>query len=376
MNKRSVKNIFMIFLLIVYTFLYRFVIYADLLKYAEIINCSVVLFISFVAYLMYGYQKTKLNKIKKNIALLVITNLIIYFALTYLVGFGFGFLKSPYSIGFVNVLKNIIGPIVFFASVELMRYIFVAANRDRKCSIVSFSLSLAFLEIMYSLNAIPLDSGYLIFVFATVYVVPMIIENLVLSYLTYYVGLGPCLIYRLFIKIYIFVVPFVPNLGNYLISISNVCLPFLTAMYAYRMITEYEKGVEHDFNKNTFKLSDIPFIVCFLILFCVVAGVGPFHLVGVASNSMAPVFSMGDAVMLRQYDLDDIEVDDIIAFRSGNKIIIHRVVDIDNGVYITKGDNNNDYDDLLLTIDDIEGVVEFRIPYIAYPSVMISKYIS
>ena len=74
--------------------------------------------------------------------------------------------------------------------------------------------------------------------------------------------------------------------------------------------------------------------------------------------------------------LKHIEVDDIIAFKSGDRVIVHRVVDIDKGVYITKGDNNNDSDDLYLTLDDIDGVVEFRIPYIAYPSVMISKYLN
>ena len=376
MNKRGLKNIFFIILLVLYAFFYRKVIYTNFLEYAELLNSSIFVLIAFLSFLFYGYQKKKLNKINKSVAVVVVTNLLLYFVLTYAVGFAFGFLKSPYSRTLIGIIKNLIGPFIFFTAIELLRYIFVSANKDRKFTIVIFSLALAFIESCYYINSLPLDTVYLVFVFATVYVIPAIVENLSLSYITYYVGLGPCLLYRLFIKLYIFIVPIVPNLGNYLSSISNVCLPFITALFSYRMISEYENGVEHDFGKHTFKLSDIPFAVCFLILFCLVAGVGPYHIVGIASNSMQPVFGTGDAVVLRQFNLEDIEVDDIIAFKSGDRVIVHRVVDIDKGVYITKGDNNNDSDDLYLTLDDIDGVVEFRIPYIAYPSVMISKYLN
>lgn len=376
MNKRGLKNIFIIIFIILYAFIYRGVIYNNYMKYAEIINSSVFILLSFVSLLLYGYQKKKLNKINKSVALLVVTNLILYFVLTYSVGFAFGFLNSPYVRTFTGIIKNIICPLCFYTSFEFLRYIFVSANKDKKFHIILFSLALAFVEIIYCINAFSFDTVYLIFVFTTVYIIPCVIENLCLSYMTYYVGFKPCLLYRLFLKLYIFVVPIVPNLGNYLSSIANVCLPFITALLSYRMISEYENGVEHNFVKNTFKFTDIPFAICFLILFCLVAGVGPYHVVGIASNSMSPIFCTGDAVVLRQFNIDDVEVDDIIAFKNGNKIIVHRVVDIDKGVYITKGDNNNDSDDVYLTVDDIKGVVEFRIPYIAYPSVMISKFLS
>lgn len=376
MNKRGLKNLIFIAVLAAYAFFYRVVIYNDLLKYAEIFNSSIFVFIAFISYLLYGYQKKKLNKINKSVALIVITNLMLYFVLTYLVGLFFGFLESPYIKTFSGVLKNIVGPLSFFTSIELIRYIFVTANKDKKLHIALLSFVLALVEIIYCINAYSFDTVYLIFVFGTVYIIPIIIENLCLSYMTYYVGFKPCLIYRLILKLYVFIVPIVPNLGNYLSSVSNVCLPFITTLLSYRMISEYENGAEHNFVKKSFKFSDIPFVVCFLILFCLVAGVGPYHVVGIASNSMSPIFNAGDAVVLRQFDTDDVEIDDIIAFKNGDRIIVHRVVDIDKGVYITKGDNNNENDSVYLTVDDIKGVVEFRIPYIAYPSVMISKYLN
>ena len=62
--------------------------------------------------------------------------------------------------------------------------------------------------------------------------------------------------------------------------------------------------------------------------------------------------------------------------REGDYIINHRIVDIDKGYYTTKGDNNNIKDVTKHKKDDIIGIVKFRIPYVGYPSVMISELFS
>ena len=42
MNKRGLKNIFIIIFIVLYAFIYRAVIYNNYMKYAEIINSSVL----------------------------------------------------------------------------------------------------------------------------------------------------------------------------------------------------------------------------------------------------------------------------------------------------------------------------------------------
>ena len=85
------------------------------------------------------------------------------------------------------------------------------------------------------------------------------------------------------------------------------------------------------------------------------------------TGSMLPTLHCGDIVFL-QTDLvyRDIEVGDIIAFRrrncfgdeSGSETrILHRVVDIDAGWFITKGDNNYFEDSCRLPLLNIEGEV-------------------
>ncbi|MCE4611342.1 MAG: signal peptidase I [Desulfurococcales archaeon] len=65
----------------------------------------------------------------------------------------------------------------------------------------------------------------------------------------------------------------------------------------------------------------------------------------VEGTSMEPLFHTGDLVALWKKPPQDIEVGDIVVFRSGSKHVIHRVVYKyvgPNGEYcfVTKGDNN------------------------------------
>jgi hypothetical protein len=53
----------------------------------------------------------------------------------------------------------------------------------------------------------------------------------------------------------------------------------------------------------------------------------------------------------------DIEIGDIIAYRVGEKSIIHRVVDMNESGYYTQGDNNKLRDPVVVQFDQIEGVV-------------------
>ncbi len=69
--------------------------------------------------------------------------------------------------------------------------------------------------------------------------------------------------------------------------------------------------------------------------------------VSVVSNSMQPTFERGDLIMVRGTSYDDIDVGDIIVFKSRYDTIrdsmpplIHRVIRKSSGTVDTKGDNN------------------------------------
>lgn len=96
---------------------------------------------------------------------------------------------------------------------------------------------------------------------------------------------------------------------------------------------------------------------------------------------MYPKIKKGDAVIIHKIkSAKELKVGQVIAFKSGNKVYVHRLIQIekkDNKVYYrTKGDANNTPDYMDLTIKDVKGIVKFDVPYIAYPSVYLSEFMS
>lgn len=85
----------------------------------------------------------------------------------------------------------------------------------------------------------------------------------------------------------------------------------------------------------------------------------------VLSGSMETEIYAGDVAVVKKIDTKDIKENDIIAFKDGNIVITHRVIEIinDNGTikYKTKGDNNNVNDDGYVKEEQIEGLYQFKI---------------
>lgn len=85
----------------------------------------------------------------------------------------------------------------------------------------------------------------------------------------------------------------------------------------------------------------------------------------VLSGSMETEIKTGDIVVVKEVPIEDIKLNDIIAFKEDGIVITHRIVEIkdESGLrkYITKGDNNNVQDSGFVLNEQIEGVYQFRI---------------
>ena len=79
----------------------------------------------------------------------------------------------------------------------------------------------------------------------------------------------------------------------------------------------------------------------------------------VMSGSMEPTLSVDDMIVIRE--TCDYDVDDIVVFEEGNIVVVHRVIGIEEGMYITQGDANNVADDPIYE-KQIIGEVIFSIP--------------
>lgn len=85
----------------------------------------------------------------------------------------------------------------------------------------------------------------------------------------------------------------------------------------------------------------------------------------VLSGSMETEIKTGDIVVVKEVPIEEIKLNDIIAFKEDGIVITHRIVEIkdENGLrkYITKGDNNNVQDSGFVLKEQIEGIYKFRI---------------
>ncbi len=88
----------------------------------------------------------------------------------------------------------------------------------------------------------------------------------------------------------------------------------------------------------------------------------------IISGSMQPNINIGDIVVVKKVDINELQVEDIISYRKGKDVITHRINKIetkDKEVVIkTKGDSNNVEDSYEITQESIEGKVVKIIPNI------------
>lgn len=98
----------------------------------------------------------------------------------------------------------------------------------------------------------------------------------------------------------------------------------------------------------------------------------------IISGSMEPKINIGDIVIEKSIKNkeEEIKIGDIISYRSGQTIITHRIINIEedeNGILriTTKGDNNNTEDSERILINNIEGKVIMIIPKIGYITLLL-----
>lgn len=87
----------------------------------------------------------------------------------------------------------------------------------------------------------------------------------------------------------------------------------------------------------------------------------PYSLLEISSDSMYPAISIGDCVLLDKTPFEAVEVGDIICYESLGTLVTHRVVEVDEGHLVTKGDLNP-VRDSAITADSYRGRVVRVIP--------------
>lgn len=87
----------------------------------------------------------------------------------------------------------------------------------------------------------------------------------------------------------------------------------------------------------------------------------------VISGSMEPTLKVGGILYYEKLELENFKTNDILVYKTKDHIISHRIVDIVDDGFITKGDANNSVDNNLINKNQVLGKgTNWSIPYIGY----------
>ena len=374
--KKNTKIIYIIeILLFIYTILLS--IYINKISYnSRIISAIIVLLFTLIMLLtFFGFRKDN-NYLKGSSARIVTASLMTFMLIIYGLGFILGFTKGYVYSGIPDFAKNF-GPVLLFnIEIELLRYMIAKNSFKNKKTLIIFTIVSSFLNILIEINLGALGSTEEKFIFLSTIILPIIAEEALCSYMTYKISMLPSLIYKLTIKLYVYLLPIIPNLGNYIFSVVDIMLPFVLYSVLNGIIIRYEKE-KQQLKKISRIVFTIPLCVLLIVLVILISGIFKYKLIAIASNSMSPTYNRGDAVIYEKIDAKKLEVGDILAFQKNNIVVTHRIVEIwkkDGEYYFaTKGDNNNTIDDFKIAEKNALGKVKTKFKYIGYPTVLVSE---
>lgn len=113
-----------------------------------------------------------------------------------------------------------------------------------------------------------------------------------------------------------------------------------------------------------FKVFYILIIIYLIIFIPVLWGKKPLVII---SGSMEPILKVGGILYYEKINLNDFKKDDILVYRLNEHIVSHRIVNINEYGFETKGDNNNSNDSYIVDKNNVIGRGNnWSIPYIGY----------
>ena len=374
MKKSYIKIILFIFVLSFFLILNSFK-----LKLLGQIELDVILLLSlFITYLMLGFEKDR-HHFSKDIVLEIIIILIAFFLLYYLSGIFIGFAKNDNYLTIKSFLNIILPIIIFILLKEFLRYQLLSKASESKILIIIVCIFFIIIDntISFSVHSIGFNKDTFLLIALTF--MPLVAENILCSYLSIKIGYKPGIIYLLIINLYKYLLPIIPNPNEYLYSIIFFLFPlFILMKIRNRFIKDRTEEIIMDYyqEKKGEIILFIPFTICVCILIYLVSGYFRYYAIAVASGSMEPNISKGDAVIVDK-KINNISTGEILAYKYEGKVIVHRVYKVINtdGEYFiyTKGDANNNFDKYKVTKDMFIGIVKFKIPVIGYPTVLLNE---
>lgn len=301
---------------------------------------------------------------------------VVYLVLYYLSIFRFGYVKTGYGLKWDNLLKLIIPILTIIVSSEIIRFV-LQSQKNKIVTVLAYLVCLiADVLICANISGINTFSTFMDVVGLTLF--PGIIYNLLYNYLSTRYGILPNLIYRILTVLVFYFIPYGSGISDSLIAFINILIPlgiyfFIDSLYERKR--RYALGETSVFVKRLSKVFTAICLVLMLAAIMLISNQFRYGAFVIATESMTGEINKGDIIIYEEYGDQVIFEGLVIVFEKDNSVIIHRVekIEIINGIkrYYTKGDANEDRDAGFITEGNIIGVVNYKLPFLGYPSLWI-----
>ena len=328
--------------------------------------------LALVAHAVLGEKYTKpINK--RRITEIILIMILIYVSFYYLTGLIFGFTKSTSSMTLINIFKNLYSNLIIIILGEYVRYLILRyPNKASKKLFILVSILFTLTEISFSKIISSFGSASLYeFLFSEL--IPLLCFNFLYSYIVLINTYKGSIIYRIVPALLSILLPVFPTWNWYLLGCFQVIFVAISYYILRVYISKYNDEMKDRESNHILGTSIFVIVIVLGVMFIN----GAFHYVPIAimSNSMYPVFRRGDVLVYEKVEPSDLNIGDILVFKSDNKIVSHRIKELkwkDEEIYIiTKGDNLDTPDVQITTSKDIIGRSRYVVPFVGYPSVLL-----
>ncbi len=294
--------------------------------------------------------------------------------LYYLSGLHFRFYRNAYAFSLPVLLRYIFPTAAVILATEHIRSILLAQNSRLATVFVYLSAVTAELLLLTNIPQVRTFANFMDLVGLTL--LPAVTANLLYCYVSKHYGAAPNILYRLLISLHAYLLPITPAIPDPLYAFARLLLP-LFIYFFLRLLYEKRQSTAH---RQTSKWSYVGIGAIVVVLLGIVMIVSCQFRIGalvVATESMTGELNKGDVAVYERYDDQAIKEGQVIVFNKGNRVVIHRVIDIKhiNGTtrYYTQGDANDDPDLGFITDSDIIGLTNVKIPYLGYPTLWLRE---
>lgn len=374
--KKDKKYYIIEFIILIFIIIFTILNRKIPIQYANLINIIFWFFMVITLFIIGGFPRDR-NYYRKSSIKIVLIVFLFYIIISYLLGLFLGFVKNLYFYNFILLIKKILPISLFIIFSETSRYL-ILKHRISRVQKIILTLEFIILNIIIGISGYSFVDFKQVFVLSSTIILPTIASELMTFYVISKVSLIPVILYKLLFNLFSYIVPFNPNLGDYLYAVSGILIPFIVYNEIKKNLKYKDKygKIAKSMVKKAFSGILIIFLITIVLL---VSGIFNYQLIAIATGSMEPIYYRGDAVIYEKVKPKDIIEGDILVYTTTGGIITHRVIRIENRngqrIFYTKGDNNLTNDNIEISENNVRGRVKYIVKYLGYPTILLNDYL-